>query len=355
MVAFGCSKDVSVDQFVAEHSVISSPQIVDFTLSTPVPTCTPSPTDTPVPREPKEYSFAWISDTQFYTRQNNGVFECMTDYLNTNRLALNLQYVIFTGDFVHERDQKEQWIIADKSMQTIEQIPNGVLAGNHDVGSDPFEYNYDKFCEVFGENRYNKQPWYGESYKNNRGHYDLLSFGETDYIFVYLGYHLDDEGIMWAKAAFYRYPDRVGVLCVHSYFDTDLSLLDDGIKLKDEIIQPCKNVYMVLCGHRYSSACIPVHLDDNGDGTSDRTVLQMIANYQAIGDKKAPSRTGGDGYIRFLNINELTGILSYYSYSPYLDDYTYFDDPKHRTEKYSFDPESEQGSFEIPWISFYKS
>ena len=76
-------------------------------------------------------------------------------------------------------------------------------------------------------------------------------------------------------------------------------------------------------------------LDDDGDGQEDRTVYQIIANYQREGD------LGGSGYIRFLRIDEEAGLLRMYSYSPVLDDFNYYDDGSWL----------EEAVLPLPWLS----
>lgn len=327
--------------------------LVELLLADPTASPAPLPTNTPIPdaltAADGQYTIAWISDTQHYSRQNNGVFECMTRFLADNAERMNLAYIVHTGDLVHNRDVPAQWTVADRAMQTIDSLPNGVAAGNHDVGTKPEDCDYSYFCALFGEARYRDRPWYGGSYENNRGHYDLIDAGNTQFLFVYLGYQVTDGGMDWAREVFSAYPDRVGVLCVHDYFYHDCSLTEQGQRLYDNVVKKSGNLYLILCGHRYNGACIPTELDDDGDGISDRTVLQMINNYQAVGDPEAETRTGGDGYMRFLQVDEDAGLIRYTSYSPYTDDYVYFDEPAHQLEKYAFDPGGEQGQVPIPW------
>ena len=71
--------------------------------------------------------------------------------------------------------------------------PYGVLAGNHDV--DHKSSDYTQFTKWFGEDRFKDKPYYGESYKNNRGHYDLISANGNDYIMLYMGWGVQDEDI----------------------------------------------------------------------------------------------------------------------------------------------------------------
>ena len=116
-----------------------------------------------------------------------------------------------------------------------------------------------------------------------------------------------------------------------------------GRALQKAVLAQCPNVYLVLSGHRYNVAAVPVSFDDDGDGTADRTVYQMIANYQAAGSE------GGSGYMRFLQIDEAAGELRAYSYSPYLEDYRYWDEPGTENEKSPVDPANEEITLPLPW------
>ena len=89
------------------------------------------------------------------------------------------------------------------------------------------------------------RPWYGGSYADNRGHFDLIDAGGTRYVFVYLGYHVDKAGMAFVNETLAAYPDRVGVLCVHSYFDHDCTLTDQGELLYDAVV--AKNPNLTSC------------------------------------------------------------------------------------------------------------
>ncbi|MBR4080041.1 MAG: metallophosphoesterase [Christensenellaceae bacterium] len=150
----------------------------------PTPVSTPEPTPEPDKLDAAEgiYTIGWISDTQHYSAKYPDHFYKMTEFLNSNKDRMNLGYIVHTGDLVHNYDIDEQWQIADKAMQTIDDIPHGVLAGNHDFNND--EGTYGEYAEYFGEDRYADKAWYGGSYKDNRCHYDLITLGKTDYLFV---------------------------------------------------------------------------------------------------------------------------------------------------------------------------
>lgn len=261
--------------------------------------------------QPKAYTIAWISDTQHYSSGAPDTFLAMTRYLKENREELNIGYVVHTGDIVSDGTSTRQWENAKRAMNELSGIPYGVLAGNHDVGS---KINYKSFQKYFGEEQFSVEPYYGGSMLDNRNHYDLLTLGETEFVFVYLGYQPGDQSIAWANSVFQTYADRVGVLCVHDYINTDSSLRGMGKQLREQVVQPNPNVYMVLCGHRYTEDCLIDTFDDDGDGTPDRSVYQCIANYQNLDN-------GGNGYIRFMRIDEAKGTIRFYTYSPLLGKY----------------------------------
>ena len=59
-----------------------------------------------------------------------------------NQEAMKIKYVFHTGDLVDESDKEEQWNNADQFMKTLDDanVPNGVLAGNHDVDHKTNDY-----------------------------------------------------------------------------------------------------------------------------------------------------------------------------------------------------------------------
>ena len=100
---------------------------------------------------------------------------------------------------------------------------------------------------------------------------------------------------------------------------------------------------MVLCGHKYGAYLFPESFDDNGDGAEDRTVYQMLFNYQAS------LKDGGGGYLRLIQINEADGTMHVMTYSPVFDDFNRFDDPNNRESYYPFDENNEEFTCRLPW------
>ena len=312
----------------------------------PTPEITPSPTPNPdgLTAANGVTTVAWISDTQHYSEGHAEIFSRMTRFLEQERKRLNLRYVVFTGDFVQHYDAPAEWETAVSAMQNLSAIACGVLAGNHDVGGSALDFS--AYGERFGEDV--MRAWaggahYGGSYKNNLAHYDLITLGGRDFVFAYVSYAPDLDAVKYLNDVFRQYKNRIGVLCAHDYFDSDFSYSDSGALLLERVVKTNPNVYLVMCGHRYNVGHVPAAFDDDGDGTADRSVYQLMCNYQAAG------QTGGEGYMQFLQFDFGAGVVRVQSYSPWTNDHRYHDTPGAQEEKYAVDPENEEYTFDMPW------
>ncbi|SDD64912.1 LPXTG-motif cell wall anchor domain-containing protein [Terribacillus halophilus] len=269
--------------------------------------------------EDYDYSFVWMSDTQYYSESYPHIYNDQVNWIAENKDKYNIDYVIHTGDLVNFSDQPYQWEVADKAMQVLDDagIPYGVLAGNHDVEQKSNDYT--EYYKYFGADRFEDKPWYGGSYKNNRGHYDLISSNGNDYIMVYLGWGIEEEGIAWADAVLKAHPDRKAILNFHEYLLSSGNRHPIGEQLYQELVLDNENVFAVLCGHYHAADMLVDEIDDDGDGVTDRKVYQMLADYQA-------GPEGGQGYMRILLFDAETDQIKVKTYSPYMDDYNYYDE-----------------------------
>lgn len=89
---------------------------------------------------------------------------------------------------------------------------------------------------------------YGGSYKNNRGHYDLISSNGNDYIMLYMGWGITDQDIAWMDQVLKKHPDRMAILAFHEYLLVSGNRSPIGEKIFKEIVKPNPNVVMVLSG-----------------------------------------------------------------------------------------------------------
>ena len=227
---------------------------------------------------------------------------------------MNIQYLFHDGDIIDDKDQEIQWINANNAYKILDDanFPYGILVGNHDVGH--LSNDYTNFYKYFGKSRYVQNPWYGESYKNNKGHYDLITVGGIDFIMLYMGWGIDNDEIEWLNDVLAKYPERKAILNLHEYLLASGGLGDKSQQIYDEVIVKNSNVCMVLSGHYHSAKTIVSEFDDNNDGINDRKVYQMLFDYQKLAQ-------GGMGYIRLMHFDNKNGKIFVRTYSPSLDDY----------------------------------
>lgn len=275
------------------------------------------------PREDYDFTFAIESDTQYYNEDYEGNPDQSVDgnyqyqldihdWLIQNRERMNIQYLFHDGDIIDDEPNEKEWQQADAAYQYLDDanIPYGILAGNHDVGHLSGDYtNYSKY---FGEARYNTNPWYGESYKDNRGHYDLITVDGIDFIMIYMGWGIGDEEIQWMNDVLAKYPERKAILNFHEYLLASGGLGEEPTRIYNELVATNENVCMVLSGH-YHNAYTRTDTFTNADG-STRNVYSLLFDYQGLPE-------GGLGYIRLMHFDMENQKIIFRTYSPSLDDY----------------------------------
>lgn len=276
----------------------------------------------------EDFSFVWFTDTQYYSARYPWIYEDQVNWMVENRDALNIEYIFHTGDLVDVYDDFDQWKVADDNMRVLDEagIPYGVLAGNHDV--DNKSHNYENYYQYFGADRFEDRSYYGGSYENNRGHYDLISVNGIDFIMVYMGWGVDQEGIDWINEVLAAHPDRVAILNFHEYLLATGTRSPIGDELFEKVVVPNEQVKAVLSGHYHNAQTWIDEMDDDGDGVADRTVYQLLADYQG-------GPEGGQGYLRILNFKMNENKVAVQTYSPYLDDYNFYE-PEEYPEKDEF-------------------
>ncbi|MFT9009509.1 MAG: metallophosphoesterase [Bifidobacterium sp.] len=270
-------------------------------------------------RSDYDFTFAWESDTQYYNANydDDGYYqhqENIHNWLINNRKAMNIQYLFHTGDIVDDADIQAQWDRADAQYKKLDDanFPYGVLAGNHDV--DHKDENYVNFSKNFGESRYDSNPWYGGSFEDNRGHYDLISAGGIDFIVVSVGWGVEQDEIDWTNQILAQYPNRVAILNFHEYLLASGGLGLIPQEIYKQVVIPNKNVKMVFSGHYHSAQKTVSRIDSDGDGKPDRNVLNLLFDYQALDE-------GGMGFLRLMHVNTQNGTMEVRTYSPSLQKY----------------------------------
>ncbi|HZH60943.1 MAG TPA: hypothetical protein VEY70_15540, partial [Metabacillus sp.] len=75
-----------------------------------------------LPQESKsyDYSFVWMSDTQYYAQNYPAIFNSITEWISENRDVMNIKYVFHTGDIVNKGNDERQWKRASAYMNTLD-------------------------------------------------------------------------------------------------------------------------------------------------------------------------------------------------------------------------------------------
>ena len=268
-----------------------------------------------------DFAFAWETDTQYYAESFPYHYEQMNQWIVDNAEEWKIRYVFHTGDIVDDCDMLGEWENADKAMQILDNanIPYGVLGGNHDVyaGAE----GYGSYWQFFGEDRFADKSYYGGSYQNNRGHYDLLTENGQDFVIIYMSWDIYEEELNWMNEVLQKYSDRKAILAFHRYIDTSGDLDYTGELIQDQVVAKNPNVFAVIDGHYHGASFRIDKFDDNGDGEKERTVYQICTDYQSDPE-------GGSEYIKFLYFDLENGKVYANSYSPYRQDFNYYDKAK---------------------------
>lgn len=266
-------------------------------------------------QDPQEYMFVWMSDTQGYSGYAPEVYDAMTEWIVKNAEEKNIKFVFHTGDVVDQSDAVQQWENADRALRKIDGVvPYSILAGNHDLLGEGDIYA--AYLSHFGSSRFAGQAnilWY----KEGEASAQILETGGMNYLVLAIGFNPDEDTVAWANQILSKYRDIPIILTTHNYLRVDGTLSTTGERLYQEIVLKNSNIHLVLCGHNHNAEKNIVQIDDDGDGTTDRTVYQLLADYQ-----ETPG--SGNGYMRLLTINEEQKSLHVTTYSPFLNDYHYF-------------------------------
>ena len=270
----------------------------------------------------------WSSDTQFLPKVEftdiNYMYGALMDYVVDEYQAGKMSYMIHTGDIVDNNPDYGDAAIAEWENATVAfdildkaEVPYGVAAGNHDVGTTTIVYDY--YERYFGMERYCDNLYFGGSLNNNECHYDLITIGQYDFIVLYLGFGVEatEHTVAWANKVLQTYSHRNAIIATHGYLDADGThdLKTNAEEIYENIVVPNENVKFVFCGHTDGNARV------KRDITDDRYVYEILNCYQFV-EKKTYQvshningyKCNGEGYIKEMIFENNT--LTCNTYSP---------------------------------------
>lgn len=252
-------------------------------------------------------TIAWTSDTQYYIGRPEitHYMESQFDWFVSEYQNNNIAYVCNTGDVTDQMawcdiNDESQAILARNIHNKLDKnnVPNGVTPGNHDVGNAYDDWTrYEWWDKYFGPQYYDYQPWWGGGYLGNTSHYDLITIGGHDFIFVYLGlkYETTTDSLKWVSTVLHKYSHRTAVILTHQYLYSsgDIMVKPDGYGdlIQQYIVDTNPNVKLVLCGHEPGAQN---HYYKSKNGSN---VVEILHDYQFAAN-------GGGGYFRYVKFTD---------------------------------------------------
>ncbi|MFA7493386.1 MAG: metallophosphoesterase [Proteiniphilum sp.] len=280
------------------------------------------------------WSLVLFPDVQTYVKfdYNQPILDLMVAWVSNNMETLNTKMVLCTGDLVEQNDlfnpngkvanqaSVSQWEAVSSAFGRLDGLlPYILTTGNHDYGILSAENRFTHFDKYFppNKNRLN-QKMLREVGTNVEGRptlanatYEFVSPHGRKFLVLVLEFAPRDETLEWAKNVIEKeqYSDHTVILLTHSYMDSNNNhIVKEGYKLSNpnygeaiwqKLVQPSKNIEMVLAGHIARPddphAHIAFRVDENAAG---KKVSQMVFNAQALGG--GWHGNGGDGWLRIL-------------------------------------------------------
>ncbi|MBD5787186.1 metallophosphoesterase [Cellulosimicrobium terreum] len=322
--------------------------------------------------DPDDYDFSMVhfTDTQYLsegaveqeTPEERAVWaQAYTDsaqWIVDNADERKIKYVAHTGDVnenytrvpadeVMAAQIRGEYEFSSATQKILDDanIPNGVLAGNHDNLTGMDNGPGALFNEFYGPERYEalSEGWEDASYggpwreDDNQNHYDLFTAGGLDFVAVYLSYGVTTEEADWADDLLKQYPDRNAILLTHDYLVPSTSpdgrgseiATPDGRLLHARVVEPNDNIFLILSGHRHGVG-INVRQDDG----EDSGIVELVADYQAYlvtAEEAGLTEAGGytpeqglrfgASFLRLLQFDVDRSEMIVDTYSPWLDDF----------------------------------
>lgn len=306
-----------------------------------------------------DFSFGYMTDTQMLSEGYRDVYADMNRWLVTNEASRSIAYTFHTGDLIEswtrgthpEPRARNEFEFASDVMKLLEDAghPHGVTPGNHD---NKWGRSDDLFNEFFPPSRYEDQPWYGGSWRedDHHNHFDVMEIGGAQFLMLYVGYFAGDEAIDWANQVLADQPDHNVIFATHEYITPDgsLSTSDNnrwtslGDRYWEEVILPNDNVFLTLSGHVLGTA---LNIKRDVGGVEGRTVVEMLANYQNF------ERDGrrDTGFLRLLQVDTDAKTMAVNTFSPAHEEHNAWEyDPEGR-----YDDQDDEFTIEIDLNDIY--
>lgn len=242
-----------------------------------------------------DYSIAIVGDTQNLTYSYNSALTALYDWLVANADSKKLGFVVGVGD-INEKDSDKEWLISSAEIEKLRDagIPQSlVCGGTHDSIPQFNKYlPYTEYVEA-----YDGKVVYGffddgSGVYSLSNSYQLITIGETPYMFLSLEWAPKTAHVAWANEVIAAHPEYNVIISTHAYLADDGTRFNtwhhatpdgtgkkeahNGEELWNELVRKHANIVMVVGGHDTSDFVLLT--EDYGD--HGNRVVQLMINPQ---------------------------------------------------------------------------
>ena len=283
-----------------------------------------------------QFTVIGIPDTQNYSSDFPQIFTAQTNWVVAQRNELDIRFVSHYGDIVNNADQVFQWENADTSMRILDDsgIPYGTCPGNHDVtpsGGSGQPFIPQEYINRFGPSRFVGDSFYRGASPSGLSNYQYFSAGGVDFLALHLACDMPVAELAWAQGILDSNKRRCVMVTTHRYMQDaeDYTagvpvvpsgrypsiwygfegLYDpQGIQSEEAwqwFFRKNTNIFLINCGHFHEE------YRQVSTNVAGKPVHEVLADYQ-------DDPNGGDGWLRIMKFDTVSGTIDVDSYSPTL-------------------------------------
>ena len=283
----------------------------------------------------KSFKIAVLPDTQTYTRNYPDIFHSQTQWIVDHKKEIS--FVLHLGD-ITSNNIESQWEIASAAMSRLDgKVPYVMTLGNHDIGPrNKAAWTRDSrlFNTYFPYEKYSKSKHFGGAFEIGKMDNVWYTFrtGSVEWLVLALEFGPRDEVLKWAERVIQSNPNKKVIVNTHAYLYSDNVRMKEGYRwipqsygigknsgegavnhgqqMWEKLICKYPNIVFVFCGHVLNDGTgLLISKGNNGNN-----VCQMLSNYQ---QGVRGSENGGNGFLRIVEVNMKTNVVSVKTYSPY--------------------------------------
>lgn len=242
-----------------------------------------------------DYSIAVVGDTQNLTYYYPSALTTLYDWIVANAESKKIGFVMGLGD-INEKNSDSEWAISSAEIEKLRDagiVQSLVCGGNHDTV--PQFNKYLPYTEYVSA--YEGKVVYG-FYDNGSGEYSLanayqlITIGETKYMFLTLEWAPKSEHVSWANEVIAAHPEYNVIISTHAYLAEDGTRFNtwhhatpdstgrgasyNGEELWNDLIRKHENIVMAIGGH---DSCDFV-IKSEAYGDHGNRVVQLLINPQ---------------------------------------------------------------------------